>query len=808
MSIDPTDSFTIATAPSRKSAHWKQGLVTWADIIGWLDDPADTKEAGNYVFGSLTPTTVDHPKGKKGCYGLHRRKGAIAERSILSLDVDSPAGDSETFPSSVEELVPAAAIVHTTYSSTPDEPRYRVLIPLDRSVAADEYFELATVVMGWLDPDGEQFDPGSTQAERYMFKPAESQPGYFQSWVYDGDLLDVDSALAQFDPALLPTVKPRKHQNKRDPFSLDGTIGAFNRVYADFDELIDAYDLPYDVDTPGARWKLRGASAEAGLVLVTPGLVYSHHMHDPAYDKTCSAFDLVRVHRFYELDEECSPQTPVNRLPSHRAMIELAAEDKRVVADILGGAASDFDTVDDDDDLIGDLGSTDDSDGVSLDQSWRLGLTISAASGKMKDTLDNWDLITRHYQPFPSLYFNEFSMAVESSADYPWRSLDKGAIFTKIDLAQLCLMIERDFKIRPSRTFIDELVQATAQARFLHPVRQYLDGLKWDGKPRLETCLPGTDDNSYNRLVARKSLVAAVARAYDPGCKWDHTTVLYGTEGLGKTYWIDTMAKGWSAELGRIGDKDTLITMQRSWIMVADEGHSLKKADHDVQKSFLTRTEDVFRMPYDREAQVHKRHCVIWGSTNDEVFLRRQEGNRRFLIVRCERKADFTKYTEEYVDQVWAEAVALYRAGEPLFLSPEQTVEAADAREAYTEEDALAGIVQEYVDTLVPDNWDEMGSFSRHQWLNDRADGLVTKGITQMDEVCSLQVWAEAFGKRVGDHRRVDLLEITNVLKALPGWEKVPGRKRLPLYGPQMVFRRVPTAVQADSDLGDGWDLL
>src|SRR5690606_18007987 len=200
-------------------------------------------------------------------------------------------------------------------------------------------------------------------------------------------------------------------------------------------------------------------------------------------------------------------------------------------------------------------------------------------------------------------------------------------------------------------------------------------------------------------------------------------------------------------------------------------------------------THDVFRLPYDREATVHPRHCVIWGSTNDEIFLRRQEGNRRFLIVHCEDKVDFDVLTEEYIAQVWAEAVHLYRQGELLYLTEEEAAMAAEERERFTEEDALAGMVQEYLTTLVPEDWDEMSPDQRRTWLANRADGMVSVGTHPMTRVCTAQIWSEALGRNnLREPRRTDLLELANIMKHMPGWRALPGRHRVPGYGPQVVY--------------------
>jgi predicted P-loop ATPase len=329
-------------------------------------------------------------------------------------------------------------------------------------------------------------------------------------------------------------------------------------------------------------------------------------------------------------------------------------------------------------------------------------------------------------------------------------------------------------------------------------VREWLKTLEWDGVPRVETCLPGVRDTPYTRLVARKSVVAAVARMMEPGCKWDHTLILYGKEGLGKTWWIERMSKGWTAPLGRVDSKDTLISLQRCWIATSDEGATMRKADAEALKEFLTRREDVFRMPYEREAQAHPRHCVIWGTTNDEVFLRNQEGNRRFLIVRCEQALDFASMTDHYVDQVWAEAMHLYTQGEVLlFLDGEESTMAAAERESFVEEgDGVEGILHNFLTTPLPMDWNARSPEGRQQWLRDRADGFVADGDILLEQVCTVQLWVEALGQQYGSHNRLDLLNIGKALRAL-GWVPLPGRQRVEGYGPQVVFQRPSAELDA-----------
>lgn len=761
-------SFEIATAPRRNSKHWKDGRTTWGEVLSWLPNPRDKKECGNYIFGKLGPCACSAEKcncSARSCDHLTRGKTSILRRRVLTHDLDRP---DRGFSTNFFKTINWASALHTTYSSSPDAERFRTWILLSRDVNAEEYYQLSRVVMRMV---GEkQYDPGSSQPERYMFRPAAQHRDWYSYEIGTGEPLPVDELLEQYDPADFPQDVPKPHHSKRSPFDLQGAVGAFNRAY-DLDEVIAAYELPYEKISDD-RYHLVGASSQAGMGPVAEGLYYSHHVSDPAGGQTCSAFDLVRLHRFGDLDNGVPDTIPVNRRPSHEAMLDLAGIDPRVTAELVG--------VDFDSDL---------DDSVASD--WRLNLRMNARTGQLQDIVQNWDLIRKNEPVFRNLHFNEMTLAVEIDDDLPWRPVGRGGVtFSATDRAELSMHIEREYGLRTSRQMIDDLVATAAAQQYRNPLRERLESLEWDGVPRLEECLPGVVPTPYTRLVARKVMTAAVARVMSPGIKWDHTLVLFGAEGLGKSHWIERMGMGYSATLGRIGDKDTLIAMQRSWIMVSDEGYSLKKADSDVQKEFLTRTDDIFRMPYDREAQAHKRRCVIWGTTNDQVFLRRQEGNRRFLIVQCTERVDFDILTEDYVDQVWAEAMTLYRAGERLFLTDRESKLATSERELFIEEDALVGLIQEYLDTPVPDDWESMSPEARVLWRQSLADGMVPRGEGSIDRVCSTQIWVEALGKRVGDARRTDLLEINAALKRTPGWVALPSRHRLPFYGPQLVFVR------------------
>lgn len=767
-------TYPVAYADRPNDAHWKNDTTTWDEILEWVSKPARRKECGNYIFATLERTEKVHAGASESCTDVHRDNRSVSRRSaVLALDIDKP---DDGFDVVVEMLLADYTyVMHTTHSSTPSEPRYRLLVQADRDMAPDEYVEATTALAIRLGKD--QFDTGSFQAARFMYKPATRKPEWYDSWVNDGRPIEVDDLLAEYDRDLSEVPMPKPGKNKRDPFELEDPIGAFNRAYEDLDTLIAEYHLPY-VKISDDRYSLEGSSSEAGFGPIgdVAGLFFSHHANDPAYGKTCSAFDLVRLHWFSEEDEKAKPGTPVNKLPSHLEMLAVASRDRRVVSAVF---AEHPDLVEDDEET---------------DTSWRSELRLTR-QGRFVDDVRNWDLVRANDRVFSLLYFNMLTMSPEVSGDLPWRKVTPlNRQFDGIDQAEIRDYIERAYGFRPSKEQAEHLVSTRAGKNRVNPIRDYLEGLEWDGEPRVETCLPGAADSRYNRLVARKVLAAAVARVYQPGFKWDHTLVLHGLEGVGKSTWIERMAtvgvperRTYHYTLGPINSKDTLLAMHMSWIVVSDEGHSLRKADNDALKEFLTRTHDVFRMPYDRDTVVHPRQCVIWSTTNDETFLRRQEGNRRFLMVRSMERFDIDSMTPEYVDQLWSEAVAMYKAGERLYLTDDEALLAQLERDPFLEEDSNAGVIENFLALKVPMDWWDKSPESRTQWKEDLAQGFEAEGETSVNRTCTRQLWHEALNQRIPP-RRSDLLEIAQSLRSL-GWVST-GHQHFPGYGTQVVYVR------------------
>lgn len=771
----------LSVAPSVSSRRWEAATLTWERLVDRAHNPESVKDCGGYVAGRLKDTA--------------RRKGQVEYRSAVTLDADAA---SEALPAVVAGLG-LRALVHSTYSHTRAHPRYRVIFPIMGPGLSEE--EYPRVARGLIEALGEaQFDPGSTQPERLMFWPATANPDEYEVVECSGETATAQGLLRDFGG--LHATPDHKPGPKRDPKELPGVAGAFNRVY-DMARAVAEFHLPYDpVEGEPDRWHYTPAESEGGVIVYPDGYVFSNHASDPAYGRALSMFDLVALHVYGGEDRAAGvPQStaPADRPSIQRAMREFAARPE-IVTELVG---ADFAPLD---------GDTEGGEaGARGLPEWVLEFHLHPKTGKPLDDVHNWDLLMRHDPVLRALARNEMDLTTVTRRPFPWRTVEAGKddALTNADRAQISAHLQRAYNMpRPAQEQLNGVIDMVAQDNAFHPVVEYLECLEWDGISRVETYLPGAQDD-YTRRVARLVAVQAVARALDPGVKVDNCLILTGRQGLGKSWFVETMARGWTCTLGPIegsGLRDTVMAMTRSWVTVADEGFAMKKADAEALKQFVTLTHDVIRLPYAREHVKLPRRQVIWGTTNDAVFLRAQEGNRRFLIVEVAEKLDFGKYSDEYVNQVWAEAVHIWKTSKAqyglkdnpeLFLSASEEAAAESVRSMATEEDSMTGLIQAYLDTLVPANWVEMSPEERISWLRDEEQGIVS-GTHPIDVVCSLEIWEIALQRERGKHSRVDILQITNALKQLPDWfGPMPKPTRLPFYGPQRVFARMdePTDV-------------
>ena len=337
-----------------------------------------------------------------------------------------------------------------------------------------------------------------------------------------------------------------------------------------------------------------------------------------------------------------------------------------------------------------------------------------------------------------------------------------------------------------------------------HPVKEYLESLPaWDGEIRAERLFIdylGADDTPYVRAVTRKLFAAAVARIYEPGIKFDSVLILSGPQGIGKSTIFARLGGKWfsdSLQLPDMKDKTGAEKLQGFWILELGELAGMKKTDVETVKSFISRRDDIFRQAYAQNVESHRRQCVIVGSTNNENgFLRDITGNRRFwpVIVTGESELRPWDLDEDTVSKMWAEAIAIYRSGEALYLTGAEAEAAEEAQDSSIEKDEREGLVKAYLDTLLPDNWDDLTLEQRRCFIRGEGFMQERKGTVRRTAVCSMEIWAECFGRDPGSMKKQDSYDISAIMRKLGGWNKYTGNKNgtmdLKLYGRQRVYVR------------------
>lgn len=783
---------TIATAGSRRSTSWKNQEVSWGQLVHRLAITQRTAETQD-EYTSMSRAKKDEIKDVGGFVGGALRNGrrkaeSIIHRGLLTLDIDSVPQGEDPWPT-VTMVIGCAAIIYSTHSHTPKAPRLRLVIPLSRNVTPDEYAALSRRIAGDIGID--LCDDTTYEAHRLMYWPSSSIDAEYRFELADNPWLDVDEQLARYknwhDVNEWP-VSSRKTEIMRrlakkqgDPLEKPGVVGAFCRVYSIEDAIAQFLPEVYEPSATEYRYDYVPADSSAGLVVYDDGkFAYSHHATDPICGKLCNAFDLVRLHLYGDLDDAAAPGAPANRLPSYTAMSELAIDDKEVRRSLTEYKLKELSEAFDEDE----------------DTDWLTLLQVSA-KGKIEPTIDNALIIITHDPELRNKYFyDEFRERPIVCADLPWIKLaDRPSdVWTDSDDAGVRRLLEKKYDIDSAVKIRDAVDLAMLKTR-RHPVREYLNSLQWDGAKRADTLFVdylGAEDNQYTREVTRKALVGAVARIMRPGCKHDHILVLVGPQGCRKSTTLAKLGKHWfSDSLYTLSGKDAYEQLQGYWIIEMGEMAATRKAELEQIKQFVSKQSDNFRAAYARRTQEHPRQCAFFGSTNDEEFLRDPTGGRRFwpVVVTDIGRTRADGFTDEIVDQVWAEIVVRYNAGEQWYLSEEAEGLAREVQSAHTELNGKQGVVENYLETLLPDNWEERDLDGRLMFYNGGFGGE-EKGKVRRERVCAIEIWCELFKGDTKTYTQAQAREITGILRQVKGWKFYGSTYCGKPYGKQRAFIR------------------
>ncbi|MCC8136224.1 MAG: virulence-associated E family protein [Ruminococcus sp.] len=793
---------TITVGSSRKSINWQPQTLMLSEFYEKLRIPSrgtetmqeylsmkkseqdDRKDIGGFVAGSLS--------------GTRRKAGAVTGRDVITLDFDTiPPGETDEIQKRVDALG-CGYCIYSTRKHTPATPRLRILLPLDRTASADEYEPVARYMAARI---GIEFaDPTTFEATRLMYWPSCCSDSEYVFTFGDKPMLSVDGLLEDMnkkygdwrDITKWPQVPGADNAYKKmamkqsDPLSKNGVVGAFCRtydIYGAMDTFLDGIYAP--VDDSRGRYTYLGGSTTGGAVVYDNGLfLYSHHSTDPCCGRLVNAFDMVRLHKFGDMDDDSDPNTPTNRLPSYTEMCHFALKDEKVSRLLAKERA---------DSAVSDFSALTEAADDNLD--WTADLELNNRTGSIKPTIDNiWLILENDPNLKGKFALNEFAGRGEVLGDLPWGRFEKRRAWADNDNQGLYWYLEKVYRITGNGK-IDGALSLHSEKHKFNDVRNYLSGLTWDGVPRLDRLLIdylGAADTPYTRTVTRKAFTAAVARAMDPGCKYDTMLILSGPQGIGKSTLLDKMSKGWFNDgIRTFEGKEASELLQGVWLVEIGELDAFRQSDVSRIKQFLSLRADRFRAAYGRHVKDIPRCCVFFGTTNTSAFLRDRTGNRRFwpvdVGVEKHSKRVWTDLDGE-IDQIWAEAVMRWRLGESLFLTGDVEESAKEQQEAHREVSSKEGIIIDFVEKEVPEDWRKWSLDKRRMFLNGDVKGV--EKLVPRDRICALEIWCEAFGGQPKDLRYSDATEINDILRALPEWEKSANGLRFGYCGKQRGFLR------------------
>ena len=782
----------IAVGLKFNSKSWKNTNLSWSKLVKKLSCAVVTNETHKQFISASKKEqcSIKDVGGFVSGYLLNgrRTKDAVLHKQILTLDIDFSHKD---FWWDFTMLFDCAAVIHTTHKSSPESPRHRLIIPLNREVTSEEYEPIARYVANAMNID--LFDQSTYETNRFMFWPSVSSDIDYYFEFQDGEWLDADEILNTYNDWHDVNEWPMSTsyfdrvqtdiKKQEDPCEKSGIVGIFCRTYTIQDAISSFLSDVYEKVDDNRYTYIKGSTA-AGLIIYEDKFAYSHHGTDPAGGRLCNAFDLVRIHLYGHLDngKEKDDQSKA----SFKAMEDFASKDKLVKRFIaeekFSSAKADFEVPIELDD--------------SYDNAWVEQLEVNR-NGEYLSSAPNINLILQNDQILKGAFSkNQFDNRRYINRSLPWHKLDSDEPepMKDLDYCGVRNYIECVYGISSSLK-IDDSMSIEIERNGFHPIRKYLSELKWDGINRVDTLFIdyfGAEDNIYTRAVIRKALCAAVARVFNPGTKYDMVPILVGPQGTYKSTFIRKLGVNWFSDtFTTVQGKEAYEQLQGAWIIEMAELSALKKSESEGIKQFISKCDDAFRPAYGRTIEVYKRQCIFFGTTNDADFLKDPTGNRRFnpidINTSLATKSVPDDMTAEEVNQIWAEAYQLWKAGEKLYFDYDETKIAKKEQSKHSATDERVGVIEEFIERLLPEDWNDKDLYERRNWLNDP---LSKQGSVQRENVCMAEIWCECLGKDKNEMSRYNTREINDILRSMPDWEFVSATKKFPIYGKQKYYRR------------------
>lgn len=791
----------ISVGNSRRSTLWTEQQLAWSDFVAKLAQPVRTTETF-MEYRALPKSGQDELKDIGGFVGGvlnggRRKNDNAGARDLITLDADTiEPGGVRRILTAVTSLGCAYA-VYSTRKHENAAPRLRILFPMDRSCSPDEYEPIARKMASFIDIG--IFDPTTFETVRMMYWPSCSADSEYVFCYEDKPFVSVDGILGLYQDwhnvAEWPEVpgaariRDRSVKKQGDPLEKKGVVGAFCRQYSIETAMSEFIPGEYVESGDTDRYTYTGGSTVGGAVLYDDKFIYSHHATDPCSGRLCNAFDMVRLHLFGEEDAEALPETPVTNLPSYKRMCEFAlaipAVSQELMQERYMRAAEAF---------AGPMAV----DSGPEDLEWMNRLQVSSKTGIALSTTDNICIILENDPGLKGKwYLDEFMQRILVSQPLPWELPQnfKVRAWCDNDDGGLRHHLEKYYSIVGVGKISDAYSEVTSRKRY-NKLKDYLSRCVWDGIPRIDTLLTdyfGAADSEYSRAVMRKTLVAAVARVFDPGVKFDNMLILSGKQGVGKSTFFKMLGLDWySDSLTTFDGKDAMEQVQGNWIIEVGELTGFNRSEMNAVKNFLSKQEDQYREPYGKHKSYYPRRCIIVGTTNDAEFLKDRTGNRRFWPVDLGKQEPVKNVWRDLpaeIPLIWAEAVRYYSEGEVLYITGNAAEEALRQQEEHRIDNVKEGMIKEFLEIPVTSDWYRRSPYQRR---NDIQSGMLENATVRREKICIAEVWNECFG---GDYKQIkpsDVSEISSILGSLEGWEKLKSSVRFGEgYGTQKGYRRI-----------------
>lgn len=738
--IDPASTYAWASVIRKTAKGWRpQAPATWAQLAGMLQTHDIRSEKDGQLWAPVQVASTSS-----------RTNDSVLAISCMVLDFDCGLEPEAALGPILDRGL--AYVAHTSHSHTMEHPKFRVVVPFSRAVPGAEWPEVWSWAHSRLGP---QSDVSCKNPARVYFLPSSPAENAFDIWTgwADGLPLDVDSILAEIEanraaqpakPAVLST--GARPTGRGDYRTLD--VQAWAQARGMKPRAEEGGEGKVYVECP---WKAEHTDGKQG-----PKDAYLLNKNDGGKPVFKCSHSHCQGRGFWAVlqvvggaDEFCGEQ------------LQNAPRQRQLQATAHAGPAGGSGEPD-----LASYPTEGENDALAeeIEEITQPGIrwAIKTDNGP-KCGVANAIVFLRHEFGAGNVRFNEFTRLVEVNG----RPIKEAAIARLIERIELASR-----QTKWTRGHIDSGMQVLAEeSPKYHPIREYLEGLRWDGNSRiagLVHTLGMADPQPIHSRYLECFFISAVARIMDPGCKVDTALVLQGPQGARKSSFFEglTPNRDWFSDaMGALENKDASMAVGHSWIIEWSELESVRRSNSGAVKSFLSRRTERYRPPYGRELVDIPRACVIVGTTNEDQFLQDTTGNRRYMVIPVWQSID-TDLVMEIRDQLWAEAMVRYEYGEAWHLSRDEATQQSEVN----------------ADLVAEDPW--MALISK--WL-PRGSSFSTAGHT----VSLSEVLRSCLDIPVERHSRASQMRVAQILRDL-GWQRIQSRqngRKIWLYQSPPGFR-------------------